>query len=36
MYNRYKTELEENFDNIAEGIRVRSKRQWYEDGEKST
>ena len=36
MYNTYKTELDQIFDNIAKGIRVRSKCQWYEEGEKST
>ena len=34
-YNNCKNQLDEIYDNIAEGIKVRSKRQWYEDGEKS-
>ena len=35
-YNIYKKELESIFDHIAEGIRIRSKCDWYEHGEKST
>ena len=29
-------ELDEIYDHIAEGIRIRSKCDWYEHGEKST
>ena len=36
IYNDYKTELENIYEHIAEGIRIRSKCQWYEEGEKST
>ena len=32
LYNHYKNELEPIYD----GIRIRSKREWYEHGEKST
>ena len=35
-YIKYKTELEHIYDNIAEGIRIRSKCNWYEYGEKSS
>ena len=35
LHNRHKQELDEIFDNIAEGIRIRSRCQWYEKGEKS-
>ena len=35
-YNQYKKQLERIFENISEGIRVRSRCQWYEEGEKST
>ena len=35
-YINYKNQLEEIYDDIAEGIKVRSKCQWYEEGEKST
>ena len=31
-----KNQLEEIYNDIAEGIKVRSKCQWYEEGEKST
>ena len=31
-----KDQLEGIYDDIAEGIKVRSKCQWYEEGEKST
>ena len=31
-----KNQLEEIDDNIAESIKVKSKCQWYEEGEKST
>ena len=34
-YNIYKKELESIFDHIAEGIRIRSKCDWYEHSEKS-
>ena len=35
-YINCKNQLEEICDNIAEGIKVRSKCQWYEEGKKST
>ena len=35
-YNIYKKELDSIYDHIAEGIRIRSKCDWYEHGEKST
>ena len=28
--------LEEIYNNIAEGVKVRSKTSWYEEGEKSS
>ena len=34
MYNRHKQEVDEIFDDIPEGIRVRSRCQWYEKREK--
>ena len=35
-YNNCKTNLEQIYDHIAEGIKVRTKTQWYEEGEKSS
>ena len=35
-YDSVKNELDEIYDNIAEGMRIRSKCDWYEHGEKST
>ena len=35
-YNKCKNILEEIYGNIAEGVKVRSKILWYEDGEKSS
>ena len=35
-YNIYKKELDSIYDHIAEGIRIRSKCDWYEHGEKSS
>ena len=35
-YNKCKIKLEEIYDNIAEGVKVRSKVLWYEKGEKSS
>ena len=35
LYDKYKRNVEEIYDNIAEGIRIRSRCQWYEEGEKS-
>ena len=35
-YNKCKNNLEEIYDNIAEGAKVRSKISWYEEGEKSS
>ena len=34
-YDSVKNELDEMYDHIAEGIRIRSKCNWYENGEKS-
>ena len=34
-YDSVKNELDEIYDHIAEGIRIRSKCDWYEHGEKS-
>ena len=36
LYNKCKRDLEEIYDNIAEEIRIRSRCQWYEEGEKSS
>ena len=33
-YNTYNKELDSIYDGIAEGIRIRSKCDWYEHGEK--
>ena len=35
-YNSIINELDPIYDHIAEGIRIRSKCDWYEHGEKST
>ena len=35
-YNIYKKELDSIYDHNTEGIRIRSKCDWYEHGEKST
>ena len=35
MHNRHKREVDEIFDDIPEGIRVRSSCQWYEKRENS-
>ena len=35
-YDSVKNELDEIYDHIAEGIRIRSKCDWYEQSEKST
>ena len=35
-YNIIKNELDAIYDRIAEGIRIRSKCNWYEHGEKLT
>ena len=35
-YDSVKNELDEIYDHIAEGIRIISKSDWYENGEKST
>ena len=35
-YDSVKNELNEIYDHIAEGIRIRSKCDWYEQSEKST
>ena len=36
LYNHYKSELETIYDHIADDIKIRSKCEWYEHGEKST
>ena len=36
LYNNCKRDLKELYDNIAEGIRIRSRCQRYEEGEKSS
>ena len=36
LYDKCKRDLEEIYDNIAERTRVRSRCQWYEEGEKSS
>ena len=35
-YEKTKNELEKIYDNIAEGVKIRSKCSWYQYGEKST
>ena len=35
-YTKTKSELEKIYDNIAEGIKIRSKCSWYQNGEKCT
>ena len=35
-YHKCKADLDEIYDNIAEGVKIRSKYQWYEENEKST
>ena len=34
LYDKCKRDLEKICDNVAEGIRIRSRCQWYEEGEK--
>ena len=34
--DKTKNELEKMYDNIAEGVKIRSKCSWYQYGEKST
>ena len=36
LYNHYKNELETIYDHITNGIKIRSKCEWYEHTEKST
>ena len=36
LYNNCKRHCEEIYDNIAEGIHIRSRYQWYVEGEKSS
>ena len=36
LYNKCKRDLEDIYDNIAEGRRIRSRCQWYEEGQKSS
>ena len=35
-YNKCKNKLEEIYGNMGEGVKVRSKISWYEEGEKSS
>ena len=35
LYGKWKRDLEEIYDNIVKGIRIRSRCQWYQEGEKS-
>ena len=35
-YNKCKNKLESIYDNIVEGIKVRSEISWYKEGEKSS
>ena len=35
-YNNYKNELDAIYNNIATGVKIRSKCNWYELGEKSS
>ena len=35
-YTKCKKDLEIIYQGIAEGVKIRSKCQWYEEGEKST
>ena len=35
-YNSIRNELDEIYDHIVEGTRIRSKCEWYEHGKKST
>ena len=35
-YTKYKKDIELIYERIAEGVKIRSKCQWYEEGEKST
>ena len=36
LYHHYKNEIESIYDYIADGIKMKSKCEWYEHGEKST
>ena len=36
LYNHYRNELETIYDHITDSIRIKSKCEWYEHGEKST
>ena len=36
LYDKCKQDLEEIYDNIAEGMDIRSRSQWYEEGKKSS
>ena len=35
-YHKCKVDLDEVYDNIAEGVKIRSKCEWYEENKKST
>ena len=35
-YNNYKNELDAIYNNIATGVKIRNKCNWYELGEKSS
>ena len=34
-YHKYKADLNESYDNIVEGVKIRSRCQWYKENEKS-
>ena len=34
-YHKYKADLDKSYDNIAEGVKIRSRCQWYKENEKS-
>ena len=36
LYDKCKRDLKEMYDNIADGIRIRIRCQWYEEGKKSS
>ena len=36
LYDKCKRDLEEIYDNNAEGVRIRRRCQWYEKGKKSS
>ena len=36
LYDKCKQDLEEIYDNIVEGVRIKSRCQWYQKSEKSS